>query len=449
MNRFSTNEHVDRFLTVKPEEHASWVPLRNRVLAFSLLCLTVMVSFFVSIDQNQGKMSPIDEWSYVDAVFQASQFGLVHPGEDISLEGKVYIACQDIWGVNRLGPGCDAESQPSDAWPLNGKSPAEIHPPVYFMGSAMISKAFAAAGINFDLIDGARLAGGIWLLAGFFVWLSIYRRLGADLVSSISLLILVALSPLVISTNTFIAPDATFAISSGLVVLAVIKVLREEISPAWLLVAGALPVLFKVSHLLTSIQLSALLLVLGFVTNSITKRSALLSSLTLMAGTFLGLVSWQIARGLLRVGPSPIHPEEAPEITLRNFIANFGYHFSVLPQSSTSPIPAPWLSVQSASLFSILLLGASIGGFIYFRNKSEYFAVSVVAASSVYAGAVVLSFITFIIAGGFLVPTARYGLPLLLLWTIPLVIAGSRTLGHWILAPLALIAVYAVNFGGY
>lgn len=449
MNLISANDHVDQFLTRNQKIHSSWEPVRNRVFAVLLLIVTVMGSYFVSIDRNQGTMSPIDEWSFVDSVFQASHLGLVHPGEDVSLEGKNYLACQDIWGVDRLGAGCGAESQPSDAWPLNGKSPAEIHPPFYFLGSAIISKVFAAIGIKFDLIDGARLAGGFWILAGFLIWLSVYRRLGADLTSSTSLLILVALSPLVISTNTFISPDATFAISSGLVVLVSIKVLREEISPVWLLLAGAIPVLFKVSHLLTSIQLAALFLTLGFVTKSITKRFAIRGAISLMAGTVLGLISWQIARGLLRVGASPVHPEEAPAITLRNFVANFGYHFSVLPQSSTSPIPVPWLSVQSASLFSFLLLGASIGGFIYFKNRSEYFAVSLVAASSVYLGAVALSFITFVIAGGFLVPTARYGLPLLLLWTIPLVIACSRTLGHWILAPLALVAIYAVNFGGY
>ena len=445
---FPKLEAEKSFLSSASAEHISWTPLRNRLLAAFVVALSVLTSFFISIDKNDGVISPIDEWSYVDSMFQSAELGIVRPGEEVSKAGKDYIACQEIWGVNKLGAECGSATQPSEAWPLAGKSPAEIHPPIYFIVSALGAKLLGVFALNFDFVDRSRFFGGAWLLFGFWIWANIYRKIGASIVASTATLIIVAVSPLVVSTNTFISPDATFALSSGIVVWVSLKVLRKEASPAWLVLAGAIPVLFKVSHLLTSIQLSVLFLVLGLITKSIERKVAVLGSALLMLGTVAGLLSWQFARFLLRVGPSPVHPEEAPAITLRSFIANLGYHFTVLPQSSTSPIPVPWLSVQSTTLFSILLLGASVGGFVYFRNKSEFFAVSAVSFASVYLGAVTLSFITFVIAGGFLIPTARYGLPLLLLWTIPLVLSFSTRLGNWILLPLATVCVYAVNFGG-
>jgi hypothetical protein len=434
------------FLTNPVTSHKSWTRAKV-VSAVFILAAVVFSSYFQSIKRNAEVISPIDEWSYVDSLFQSRDFGIVRPGEEVSLEGKRYIACQDIWGVGRLGAGCESLSQPNSAWPLEGKSPAEIHPPIYFVLTAVTADFVQALPIEMSFVDAGRFIGAVWMLLGLFVWMFIYRSIGVSLWAALPISILVALSPLAISTNTFLTPDATFALSSGVVALLAIKYMRGEVNFIWLIFAGVFPVLFKVTHLLTGFQFAILLLSVAFLAKSISKQKALVGAVSLISGTVVGLVAWQLTRALARVATSPVHPEAEPVIALRNFVALFGYHFSVLPQSSTSPIPAPWLSTHSASLFSLLLAAASIGGFLYSRRDSEFFSVALVSSASIYFGAAALSLITFLIAGGFLVATARYGLPLLLLWTIPLAIASSRRLGIGILGVITLVSYYAILTG--
>jgi hypothetical protein len=434
------------FLTNSVSPNKSW-SRTNVILAVTILIVVVFSSYFQSINRNGEKISPIDEWSYIDATYQGSHFGIVRPGEELSLEGKKYVACHDVWGVNRLGPGCDHPTQASELWPLQGKSPSEIHPPFYFVLTAVSAQLFDLLPLGMSFVDTARLMGSIWLLSGLFVWLVIYRKIGVNLWAALLISILVALSPLVISTNTFLTPDATFALSSGVVALLAIKYMRGEVNFIWLIFAGIFPVLFKVTHLLTGFQFAILFLSVAFLAKSISKQKALVGAASLISGTVIGLVAWQVTRALARVATSPMHPEAEPVIALRNFVAVFGYHYSVLPQSSTSPIPTPWLSTHSASLFSLLLAAASIGGFLYSRRDSEFFSVALVSSVSIYFGAAALSLITFLIAGGFLVATARYGLPLLLLWTLPLAIASSRRLGIGLLGVVAFVSYYAILTG--
>jgi hypothetical protein len=430
-------------LTTKSDPDRSWSK-RWTALGFIVLSAMVLIANFAAIDRNDGQISPVDEWSYIDSVFRGAQGEMVRPGQYLSEEGKEYLACHNVIAVGTLGSGCKVTPQLGGDFPLAAQSPAEIHPPFYFLITAQIAKVVDPLLPSFDLIDSARLVGSLWLLGGFAIWLRVFFLLGIRLPVALAISALSAMSPLVMSVTAFITPDATFAISSGVVVLGTILWLRREINPWWLLAIAAIPVAFKVTHLLTAFSMAALVILLWLFTKSRTARESWAAAGALLAGSAVGLVAWQVARSLLRVSASPVHPEAPPPIALGSFVEALGYHFSKMPLSSTAPIPVHWLSVSVAQIFGWLLIAASVGGYFYYRSRSERWTMSIVSAGSVFFAAAFLSAVTLVLSGGILSPTARYGLPLFLFWAVPLGVVLQTKLHMWAITGLALVSFLAI-----
>jgi hypothetical protein len=203
--------------------------LKSCIVSGLILFVIFLSATIHLVDLNNGRISPIDEWAYVDSIFQSSQGEVVRPGELVSDEAKDYLACHEVYGIGALGSGCGAEIQQPSGFPLD-KSPAEIHPPTYFLITSLFGKAFNVLFDQFDLIDSSRIVGSLWLFIGMALWMRIFQRLGVKITSATSICVIVGLSPLAQSTNSFITPDATFAFTSGLATLAALRWFRGESS---------------------------------------------------------------------------------------------------------------------------------------------------------------------------------------------------------------------------
>lgn len=409
-----------------------------------LLIVAVFSANFTLIQANEEKISIVDEWSYVDYIFQAAEGNIVPPGASISTEALDYLACHEVIGVGNIGSGCGIVQSPDD-FPLSAKSPAEIHPPIYFLITAQIAKLVDVLVPSFNLIDSARLVGSLWLLIGLGVWLFVFKLLGVRLDVAISVEALVAFSPLVLSVTNFITPDATFALSSGVIFLCTVLWLRKKISVWWLFLAGLLPVAFKVTHLLAAFAAAALVFGIGYLQKNKTLKETIFSIGALLGGTAFGLIGWQLIRRLIRIAPSPVHPNEPWSISILSFAKELGYHISTLPQFPGSVLPVPQSSSLVVTFFGWLLLASALGGVLYLNRKSELWMLSAVSISTVFFGAAFLSLITVVLAGGFLIPEARYGLPFLFLWVLPLaLVLRTRMLriGIGLLAFASWIAVF-------
>ncbi|TXJ04146.1 MAG: hypothetical protein E6Q27_08825 [Aeromicrobium sp.] len=422
---------------------AHWGKLPTLV-ALVLLFVSIFSANFSLIEANDEKISIVDEWSYVDYIFRAAEGDIVRPGSPIAEDSLDYLACHEVIGVGPIGSGCGDE-QKSDDYPLDAVSPAEIHPPIYFVITAQIARVVDAILPQFELIDSARMVGSLWLFAGLVIWLIAFKQLGVRLLVGLSAVVLVAFSPLVLSVTNFITPDATFTISSGLVFLATILWLKRGISYWWLLAAGLVPVLFKVTHLLSAFCAVLLIIALGLFMKQKSLKQTTLASAMLLSGTVLGLVGWQAVRSLIRVAPSPSHPNEPWALSILSFIRELGYHISTLPQFPGSVLPIPPGTGLIVVFFGWLLIAASIGGILYLRFGTELWVISVVSTATVFFGAALLSLITVVLSGGFLIPEARYGLPFLFLWVLPLTLAVRekyQVIGFAALAFAAWIAVF-------
>lgn len=422
---------------------SSW-SLKSSFMSGFILFVVYFSTVIHLVEVNGGRISPIDEWAYVDSIFQSSQGEVVRPGELVSDEAKDYLACHEVYGVGALGSGCGAEVQQPTAFPLD-KSPAEIHPPTYFLITSLFGKTLNSFFNQFDLIDSSRLVGSLWLFIGMGLWMRIFQNLGVKLTSATAICIIVGTSPLVQSTNSFITPDAAFAFTSGLVTLATLKWFRGESSYVILIIASIVPVFFKVTHLLSAILLSIFVLSL-FLTGQKFKshKELLVGSMCLMLGSLIGLVAWQVIRFAIRVSSSPTHPNAEPAINFQSFFQILGYHIANGPSSSGSIIPTPWLSVSIAQIFSWMILSAALGGFMYSTNGAAFRNLCATSAFAYIFGAIVLSLITLVLSGGFLIATPRYGLPLLMFATLPLALSANRKSISYILSIMATASYVSI-----
>jgi hypothetical protein len=403
--------------------------LERRGAAYWIVSLTLILAVSVTVvvptATAAGGLSPVDELWYADALDKAAHGQLTNTGDSVGSYSRQVKACRGVIGIHGPSASCGAP-QPDSSLPLGGLTSADIHAPTYFFAAAGVARAVIALGVTNDLLIAGRLAGVLWLTLGCLAFLAAMRSWGAGRVVPLLTACAIAASPLLVSVSGYVTPDAMGLLVGSVVMIAVGRWLRHELSTVSLALIAAGTAFVKVPFVLAPIFFALLVVARQLAGPAQSWRRAVVGASTLVVSAGAGAVTWQIARGLLGAGAPAVHPDPAPDISVRTFASYLGYYMQTIPVDTGAPIPVDPLLRLAAQSLVWLLIAAALGGLLWLSPGKPLRAVCWAGAAAMIFGSAVLSLIVLVASGGFLIGTPRYGLALLPLWALPL--ASSRKL---------------------
>lgn len=223
----------------------SGVGVRSRLARLAgpvLLVLAAVLQVGIHVSYAEP-LSPFDEYFQLDYVAGYPDRPLLRTGEEMGDYALDQIECRGIWGAEY--PGADCTGVEGDPRPdlFENKNLADVHSPAYFATTWVLSLPFQALG--FDVLEAARLTNVFWLSGGLLLFYGLARSFGASRVAATATGLLLAGSPAVFWSNTFLSIDASaLAAGAGLLWLGA-RYLRGS-GPSWPLVAvAAAAVAFK------------------------------------------------------------------------------------------------------------------------------------------------------------------------------------------------------------
>ncbi len=142
---------------------------RTRLLAYGVLAAAAFVLVATYIP-DQPTLSPYDEWVYVDYVDKMTRLDIPQQGELIDTYALEIASCRGVFVWGTIGSPCGGPYE-SLAYPLQGVTSADIHPPTYFGATAGLAEAMRGVGLFDDLLTSARAVGAL-AVSGFICDLS-------------------------------------------------------------------------------------------------------------------------------------------------------------------------------------------------------------------------------------------------------------------------------------
>lgn len=198
------------------------------IIAFILLTLSgILTTRYVYV---HTALSPIDEYTYVDAVDKATRGVVVRYGSYVDAMAREAISCRGFGLVDtatRTMGRCGV-AEPDVVYPWAGHSTGSIHSPVYYFVTAWLSKIIMAVIPGLHLITAARLTGALWLGLGALALTYLLRRAGVDLLVGLGVSVAVISMPGFRVTNSYITPDALNLLAGSVVFLAGLLYARRE-----------------------------------------------------------------------------------------------------------------------------------------------------------------------------------------------------------------------------
>ncbi|WP_049619913.1 hypothetical protein [Actinobaculum suis] len=211
---------------VLPELSRTWLKRLGVFLLFYLLAAGLNVPYMMT----HTALSPLDEYSYVDAVDKA-QHGIVSlDGQMMGDYAKQASACRGYGTEKNQSapyipePGvpeaiCGATDNPPEAFPWNAHTTAGVHSPVYYFVTGWLAKPLQQI-FGFDLVVAARLTGTLWLGAGMFAAAYLLRIVGTGKGMAFLLPATGAALPTYRLTTAYITPDAFNLLAGSTVLIA-------------------------------------------------------------------------------------------------------------------------------------------------------------------------------------------------------------------------------------
>ncbi|MGH2692272.1 MAG: hypothetical protein ACRDHM_07180, partial [Actinomycetota bacterium] len=264
-------------------------------------------------------LSPFDEGVHFDYVIKASRGEIVNRGEKLGQEAMREIACRGMDLKGLLLPPCDAPRFEPEAFPGEGFSSAEIHPPVYYGITGLLARGLVDARIAPDMFAAARLAGILWLGLGLLIIWYTGKEFGVATAPLAVVVAAVAATPTLLHASATVTNDITGVVAGGLLVWVTLRWERGS-SPLWLLgVVAFLALALKTTNGL-AVGLCALYLLLRGrpPDESIRARRSNRAGIAMLLGSAaLSLVAWVVIHALVAT-PVDI-PTDDPSGGLRLF----------------------------------------------------------------------------------------------------------------------------------
>lgn len=226
--------------------------LGGALLIFATMCL-VSAPVVVYQVHRYPTLSPIDEATYVDYLAKVhAHHYIIGSGELAGPYANHVVECRGVGNtlVDPTGYGMKpdpAACSGAPHAPVLSRDTADIDPPTYYVLTDLGARMLLGFGVTHDLVTAARLVGIFWAGLALSLLFALARLLGAGRLPT-GLICLAALGTSGLWVEwTHITPHAT-DMSVGAGVTLVTLLWHRKRLPAWtLLLAGALPILFKAS----------------------------------------------------------------------------------------------------------------------------------------------------------------------------------------------------------
>ncbi|WP_295658129.1 hypothetical protein [uncultured Nocardioides sp.] len=349
-----------------------WSPRPGR-LADVLVCLGLLfasLTFTVEQVLEHEKLSPIDEYQYIDNYAKVLDQGIVRQGEETGLTARRMIVCN---GLRLDDAPLNAEACRADdaggIFALGGGTTGDLYTPIYFFTTRVVAQPFEWAGA--DLVQGGRLAGGIWLAAGAIVLYLALRRAGTPpaLAGAAGLLTIGSLPAY--WANTYISTDAPAILAGSLALLLAVEGRSGRLRPLLLLApVASVMTLVKVQNLVGFVAAGLYLVALaaydarrsdpggGRVRRWLLDRRSL-AAVTAVVTAVGAQGAWLWVRSRLAVGPSPDDGVGGPFA----WTALLAESSSFLQRTAMGALPPPVTGVYSEPLF-VIGLAVTLGGVV-------------------------------------------------------------------------------------
>lgn len=373
-------------------------------------------------------ISVFDEGVHFDYVRKASSGQLVRKGDRIGQETMREMACRGIDQIEWVYPECSStEAYDPRQFPASGYNSADIHPPVYYFLTGVVSRLFTSTGLVSNPLDAARYVGILWLGLGLITIWYAGRELDIPPRHLVVGLLLLAANPWVLHAASTVNNDQAAILAGGAVALAT---LRWESGkwPLWTLGLVALIVpLFKVTNVI-AVALCLIYLAIRRRPRSekpprAERRGPALA--WLLGGASLTAVTWIIIRSALaRPIITPIEvwfpPSDAP---VEHVFGQLTALVTPVSQRLPSAVLDEPLPTALGSVFGILIVAACIWPLLAgtFRDRKDALAAS--GGLAMLVGGMLFATTNFVLFGATYGISPRYGLSLVP--ALGLAVAGS------------------------
>ena len=188
------------------------------------------------------QLSAIDETRNIDYLIRIYDEGyLVKLGDRIGQTAMRLEACRGIDAkLDAPSPPCSTRRFDSPDFRDDGYNNAVNHPPGYHLVTGAVAKVTTLLGISNNLLDPARLVGGLWLAAGLMLALFAGELLGIARVPLVAAATIFALAPDALNSSAIVNPDGASLFAGGLVLVAALLWERDRLATRWLALAGGI-----------------------------------------------------------------------------------------------------------------------------------------------------------------------------------------------------------------
>ena len=232
-----------------------WWRTRAAALAGTTIALLLLSILLVGASvRDHHQLFVLDEATYADYVLKAADGQLWMPrGDEYGQAALRAAECRGVGpGIEETtGPVGDCSVRMRTGQDLNGGiSTAAIHPPTYFVVTALGARAIRATGVTEDVVTAGRLFGAAWMAVGLLALVLLAKELSASVPATVLLVLLVATSERLLEEWQYLTPDASNVLVGSTVTLITVRWLRGR-APTWSLAAvAAASIWFKSPNLL-------------------------------------------------------------------------------------------------------------------------------------------------------------------------------------------------------
>ena len=400
-----------------------WVPVVLVIVSLGMAgTVTVM---------HGDSMSPIDEWVYTDYLDKLPEQGIVYQGEAVGHEALDRMACDGVLLYGPMGPDCGGDYSDLSEFPFSGITSADAYTPVYFAVTRVVGDGIAFV-TGVDQLTGWRLTGPLWLAATMVVFWLLLRRWEVPSLATLGLGVALIASPFGWWTYTWVSTDAPSFLAGALMLLLASRYTAGAGSGWWLILVGALALVFKTTNIL-AVCLAALYLLIVWLSELRstewrgirTERPghAGRSSFALLGFGVLALAAaaiaqfgWLTIRSMIAQG-EPANQAIAGQLDrietlsqLANFLPGTIISNVNLVGTSDYALPFPNWSVMPLSW---LCIAGVIGAFWQLTGNTRRSPLVIAIAISAIAFAPMLAIVIQLTTGSYFPLPPRYGAPIL------------------------------------
>ena len=395
-----------------------------------LLVLAAMLVAVVHVPQHD-RISPVDEYSYIDYVDKVPDQGVVRQGEEIGPFARNYYLCHgielfrgtpeyELFAPRKDLCGDREALSTFDGFPQGGRVSADIYTPIYFAVTWVLARPLDWVGID-DRVQAWRLTGAVWLaLAAVLLYFGAMRW-GARRSAAWAIAMTMVASPVALWSNTYVSTDATGLFAGSLMLFLAAGAIRGRPRPALLALASVFVTLLKLQNFFAVAAVALCLIIVALARHrqdssrrwrSVVRSPVVVGALAAVGASMVGQAMWLAIRSRLSTAPSPDLGVSVP-YTLRRTLIDMTNFLPGSLDTSASGQEGDVAQYLFVSVLKLLVVGGVVGAVFLLPRLDPAAAMAASAIGIAVVGPPVLATAAMVMSGEYVPPVFRYGIPLI------------------------------------